>query len=419
MTLKELRAKAQALRDELAGLFSAHKDAEGKFVEDVPNEAIKAIETKQGELDGLVAQIAEVEADAKKLEDLAIKHASIVLRERPSMAPTKKVEDGGHVGLPPGLDFKSALAAALEMSNKSSLQGLIGAGPIEIPDFDVKTLFSTGAGWTPEQVRQPGYVESVQRQIRLLDLLPTINDYPSATLRYMQETTHTNNAAERAESTQGAASAFAESEYVLAEQTMSLRMIGHSVPVTMEQLEDVDSAGQYLQNRLSYGARRRYETQIIAGDGNAPNIRGLLNFANIRTQAKGADTVDDAFAKAIANVQTNGETTPTICIINPSDYVDFRTGKSATGDPLIGDPRDGYMQPIYGMWPIVTTAVTAGTALLCDPEFLDVVNRRGLIIEMTNSHASDFVNGIYRFRASLRGGIALYRAPSVCQVTGI
>jgi HK97 family phage major capsid protein len=422
MTLEQLRAKAKELKEALAALFAKHKEADGKsFVADVPTEALAEIQAKQTEYDTVLAEIEKKEAEAQKLEDLQQKqveadkkadalHARIVVRERPNAAPAQKAET------PQSLSVKEAWEKYFD-EHKCSPKDLVGKA-LEL-DVDVKTLMSTGAGWAPAQVRSDIVALSVQRALRLFDVLPVIEDFPAPDYRFMQETTHTNNAAERAESVQGTASPFAESAYALTEQSVALRMVGHHVPLTMEQLEDVPQSGAFAQNRLTYGAMKRFESQLISGNGTAPNIRGLLNTASIRTQAKGASTYDEVFALAIANVQANGEADPNVVIVHPTDYAKFRGSKSAVGEPIAGDPRESYFQPVYGLVPIVTTAITAGTALMLDSQYVDIVMRRGLIVEMTNSHADDFVNGIVRMRASVRGSIAVYRAPAVCQVTGL
>lgn len=415
-TLQELLAEAKALREAIAALFAKHKTEDGKaFKDDVPAEAITEIETKQAELDAIDKQIEEKQAELAKLEEMEAKaaaiqkkHSAIVVRERPDMTPAQTGTEKKD------LTLEESLLQALDGKQLIECVGR----PLILEGFDAKTLFSTGAGWAPRQIRDDVVALAVHRQIQLLDAMPSLT-WEDAVYRWMQETTLTNNAAERAESVEATASAFAESAFALTEQTATMRMVGHSVPVSMEQLEDVPQAASYLRDRLAWGALARFESQLVVGNGTAPNIRGLLNTTNIRTQAKGTDTYDDAFAKAIANVQQNGEANPTFVIMNPADYVKFRTGKDAVGQPILAGPREAYTQPLFGLLPIVTTAITAGTACIFDPMYVAAILRRGLVIELTNSHASDFVNGIYRFRASVRGNLAVYRAPAVCQITGL
>jgi HK97 family phage major capsid protein len=82
---------------------------------------------------------------------------------------------------------------------------------------------------------------------------------------------------------------YAEDQFVLTERSETVRSIGSSIPVTDEQLEDVEGIQSYLDQRLGSAVRQRLDNQILNGDGNAPNLTGILNKAGIQTQAKAAD----------------------------------------------------------------------------------------------------------------------------------
>src|SRR5207248_5858794 len=106
--------------------------------------------------------------------------------------------------------------------------------------------------------------------------------------------TFTNNAAETAE-----AGTYPESALSTTEQTATVRKVAASLPVTDEQFEDEPRARDYVNNRLEYQLRARLDSQILNGNGTAPNLRGILNVAGINTQAKGTDPAPDAIYKAI------------------------------------------------------------------------------------------------------------------------
>src|SRR5690606_15436895 len=109
-----------------------------------------------------------------------------------------------------------------------------------------KTLMTTAAGWAPESVRAPGFVEAVTRPIQLLDIIPV---FPISQEQYvyMEETTRTHSAAEKAEG-----AAFAESAFAFTERSSPVRKITDSLPVTDEQLEDVALIQGYINGRLNF-----------------------------------------------------------------------------------------------------------------------------------------------------------------------
>jgi hypothetical protein len=414
MTYTELIEALKAKRVELEGLFAKHRGDDGKFHADIPDEVVAEIEAKSAEVESLDLQAKALEAKTAKVADLEAKNSRIVVRERPNVAP---VQSGDAGAAPEFTDLKSAFADFASKSDRDIVSQLSRPGGITL-DVDAKAVMSTGAGWAPGLGRG-AYVGSPQRTLDLLDVMPTIESWPLPTYTFPLESTMTNAAAERAESVEATASAFAESTFVTTMTDVSLRMIGHSLPVSMEQLEDVGDVTPYLNDRMIYGVRRRLNDQIIVGNGTAPNIRGLRNFAGINTGAKGSQTNDDALAAAIASVQANGETTPNTMIVHPTDYQKFRQGKSATGDPIAWDPTVGYVQPLFGLMPIITTAMTQGRSLVFDSAYTILVYKRGVVLEVTNAHASDFTNGIVRFRASVRAGLALTRVTAVYELTGL
>src|SRR5207245_1264112 len=82
----------------------------------------------------------------------------------------------------------------------------------------------------------------------------------------------TNAAAETAEN-----SAYPESALQLTERTSAIQKIPTFLPVTDEQLEDVEQVRGYLTDRLVFMIRQRLDAQVLNGNGTAPNLKGILN----------------------------------------------------------------------------------------------------------------------------------------------
>src|SRR3546814_15647771 len=76
-----------------------------------------------------------------------------------------------------------------------------------------KALMMTTAGYAPETVRLPGFVEHTSRPIQLIDILPTSRTGRGA-VSYMEETTRAHAAAEIAEG-----GAYPEAEFAFTERT--------------------------------------------------------------------------------------------------------------------------------------------------------------------------------------------------------
>ena len=152
-----------------------------------------------------------------------------------------------------------------------------GQGPIASVKMDTKTLFETGAGWAPETTRSRPVLFSIQTMPNILDLIPK-GTTTQVAIKYMEETTFTNNAAETAEG-----GTYGEAALALTERSSSVRKIGVWLPMTDEQLEDVAYARGYVNNRLTLMMNQRLGSEVLVGDGTPPNLEGLLDNSSVQT----------------------------------------------------------------------------------------------------------------------------------------
>jgi HK97 family phage major capsid protein len=278
----------------------------------------------------------------------------------------------------------------------------------------LKANFLTTTGWPPESTRIPGLViEYPVRPIQLLDLIPT-GTTNQAAVPWVEETTRTHAAAERAE-----AAAYAESTFALTPRSVPVRSIGDSIPVSDEQLEDVAGVQSYLNNRLTFGVRQRLDGQVLNGDGTAPNLLGILNVTGIQTRAKGAtEPAFDAIGKAIKDVQVTGRAFPNVIVMHPTDWWNIRlTRAEGSGIYILGNPGDNVEPRLFGLRVALSDAFpSAGTALVADLNHCQLFERRGLEIEV-GYVGNQFTSGMRTIRASLRVAFAVYRPAAFCTVT--
>jgi HK97 family phage major capsid protein len=281
-------------------------------------------------------------------------------------------------------------------------------------DVDLKTLMTTTAGWAPETTRSGLVVESAQRPVQVTDLIPVIPTTQSA-YTYMEETTFTNNAAEAAEG-----GTYGEAALVLTEQSSTVRKVAVWLPVTDEQLEDEAGAGAYINQRLPFMIRQRLDSQILVGNGTAPNLRGVNNVVGIQTQAKGTDPVPDAIYKAMTLVEVTGRATPNAVVIHPTDWQDVRLLRTADGIYIWGNPSEVGPEFVWGLRVVKSDAQTLNTAVVGDwANYSLLAVRRGIEVQTTNSHGTFFIEGKQAIRADMRAALVFTRPAAFCTVTGI
>lgn len=271
--------------------------------------------------------------------------------------------------------------------------------------------------------KQPGIVLLGVQPPRVADLMsqtPTNN----TTIRYISENTLTNAATAVAEN-----GALPEATWDLVETDAAVKKIGVIGRVTDEFFQDYDATRDYINNRLAYMVAIKEDNALLNADASANQIKGILQFAGIQTQAEGADTALDALYKAINKVRTVGFFEPDAIVLNPLDLQNFRLMKDKNGQYYFGGPFTGsYGQPgqagfvlmIWGLPVVWTTSIAAGTALVGAFRMgAQIFRKLGLTIETTNSDASDFANNRIAIRANTRLTLAVYRPTAFCTVTGL
>ena len=289
-----------------------------------------------------------------------------------------------------------------------------GIGPSATLDVDLKTTFSTSAGWSPETTRGPRVVLDAQRPVQVSDL-PMRTTTTQSSVTYMEETTFTNAAAETAE-----AAAKPEATLEFTEQTSPVRKIAVWIPVTDETLADAPRVRDLINQRLTFMLQQRLDAQILTGNGTPPNLEGILNVTGIQTQAKGADPVPDAVYKAMTKVRHTAYAEPDAAVFHPNDWQDVRLLRTADGIYIWGNPAEAGPERIWGKQVVVTAAETENTAVVGDfGNYSELAVRSGIDVQISNSHSDYFVKNLQAIRAEMRVAFIVYRPAAFCTVTGI
>ncbi|KPM23037.1 capsid protein [Citromicrobium sp. RCC1885] len=304
-------------------------------------------------------------------------------------------------GCPEGISMQFEKALASDFIASGARGQTIGS----------KALMSTAAGFAPESVRMPGFVEMPTRPIQLVDILP-LNRTGQTSVKYMEETTRTHAAAETAEG-----AAFKEDAFAFTERTSDVRKIPTSIPVTDEQFEDVPLIEGYINNRLPFSLRQRLDFQVGMGNGGAPNLRGIFNTPGILTQAIGADAPADAFFKAMTKIRVEGRALPTHNLIHPYDWQDIRLERTADGIYIYGAPTEDRPDRLWGLPVVQYEPMGQGKGLVGSfmPEYIELVERRGIDIQVGYVNAQ-FAEGKRTVRADMRAALPVYRPSAFSEV---
>lgn len=255
----------------------------------------------------------------------------------------------------------------------------------------------------------------LDRKTFLLDLLPTIPI--NGPVEYVQDQSPladlANKAVEVAET-----SAKPQAGPTLAVISESPAVIAAWVNITRQIAADAPQLQGYLDNRLRYSLKRRADGQAINGDGNSPNIEGLLNRSGILTEAPGGSEARAVTIRKAITTMEEAESVPEIIVLNPGDHELFdllnvsSAGIHAT--QTLTAPPSG---TAWGLRVVKSNAIAAGTAMLIDPMALAVLDRQQPTAYTTDSHGTNFTSNILTLLLELRLGLALFDPDGVLKVT--
>ncbi len=250
--------------------------------------------------------------------------------------------------------------------------------------------------------------------LNLLDVIAS-GTTDSDTVEYQLESTWTNSAAETAEG-----SAAPESAIAYTTATTLVQDITHFIPATKRALADAGQAESLINNRLIRGVRNRLQSQIVSGNGTAPNLRGITNVAGILTQALSTDSRADAVHKAMTKIRIQGEGdyTPGFIGMHPTDWESCRLEKNVNGAYYFGGPAANADVTLWGLAPVVSTVFSQGTPVVFDAGVMQLWFNGGLEVSMGDQHDVYFTAKKVAVMASLRAAFAVWAPKGVCTVTG-
>jgi HK97 family phage major capsid protein len=271
------------------------------------------------------------------------------------------------------------------------------------PDSEMKTLFAEGTSWIPQSLRIPGLVIPYATvPVQALMYIPK-GETTMQIVKYMEETTFTNAAAEKAEGI-----IYPEAALALAERTVTVQKITVTLPITDEQLADVPQAESYVNQRLPFMLMQRLDRQVQIGDGNSPNLLGITNLGSTQTYTQaGNDTMEDAIFKSMVKVQFTGFAFANMVIMYPFDWQTIRLHRTTQGLYIWGNPSEAV--PV-----VMSNNMSAGTAVIGDfANYCQLFERTGIDVQVGYVN-DDFIKGRRAIRADTRQAMVWYRPAAFC-----
>lgn len=403
--LDEVQGKLKERNDKLAGILKeAGPELDMSKVKSLDGDS-------QAKVDALRTLNEEIDALGSERDDLLLvqKSAERAAEHEKAGQPDPGAEGGADEQKKRDQGRKSIgelFTESAAFKNRSGRQG-----PSAELDVDVKALFQTSDGVPPETTRTGKFVDIVQPPLDLLDVIPTTTTQQIAVV-YMEETVFNNTAAEVPE-----AGAYPEAELGAEERSAPVRKIAVFLPMTDEQMEDIAYARSYVNSRLPLMVRQRLNRQILAGNGTAPNLRGLLNTPGIQNVPVGSDSRPDAIHKAITQILMTAQARVNFIGMNPVDWEAIRLLRTTDGIYLWGSPSEAGPARIWGTAVAPVQSLVEGTTVVGDISQAELAVKRGMDVQVSNSHEDYFTHGKQAIRADMRAALVVYRPAAFATVT--
>jgi HK97 family phage major capsid protein len=295
---------------------------------------------------------------------------------------------------------------ASEQMRSYAERGFTGQVAVDFPDVDVRTLIdSTGVGFNGSRNPYVGTIDPTpDAPLRVLDLIDRQSTGLSS-VPYLIEGANPGAAAEVAE---GAAKP--EAAFTFTEAEAPVRTIAHWVPITRQAAEDNATLVGYVEGRLSYGLDLRLNAQVLAGNGTAPNLRGIINTTGVGTYTPGgAEARIITVRKAITIAQLS-EYQPDTVVLHPNDWQSVELDTDTAGQFRVSTVANGAPPRLWGLGVVVTTAITTATYLVGAFRLgATLWERSGIRLLMSDSHGTNFTANIIVLLAEMRAALTVWR----------
>jgi len=261
------------------------------------------------------------------------------------------------------VSFKGALTNAI---NDGAIEA-IAKGNARSASFEVKADMTVAADFTGEVIpadRVAGYKFDPSRSVHVRNLIPQ-GSTSSDVVRFVKESGYSNGAATAAEG-----ATLAQSDFDMTASDANVRKIGTYFRISEEMLADTPQLTSYLSARAPEKLLSVEDTQILSGNGTAPNLSGIItDAADFDTSASGAfyQSVESAnefdVLVATLNQLALSEYQADYIMLNPTDFHKILLLKDSQNSYLKDQVYAGLQPAFMGVPVVINTAISAGTFL--------------------------------------------------------
>ncbi len=289
---------------------------------------------------------------------------------------------------------------------KSDAYKAFSGGNTQKARVEVKNTL-TGSDTVVAPDRKPGIVAGAFQPLTIESLYRHVPTSSNA-VEFTKEASFTNSAAEAAE---GAAKA--ESAITFSLVNMPISTVAHWIKISRQLAADNAALAAYVDLRMRYGVNRKVETQIVAGDGTAPNISGFLDTGNFTAHGYADAALGSTLKKLVLIRKIIGDLeaagyVPDAIVLNPADWatIEIDLFTTAAGQVRVSVDSMGVAR-LFGRQIVTSVGMTAdNVAVGAFGDHGTIYDREGVVVEMSDSDSDNFTKNLITLRAERRLALA-------------
>ncbi|MFM0224163.1 phage major capsid protein [Paraburkholderia dipogonis] len=183
--------------------------------------------------------------------------------------------------------------------------------------------------------------------------------------------------------------------------------LAHWILASRQVLDDVPQLQSYINTRMIYGLRMKEDAEILAGDGAAGHINGLIRQASAYVPTDALYNTADNVRMMMAQIQAQFYQ-PSMVVLNPLDWAALQLTKSVNGEYLFGSPLAPVSPRLWNIDAAATYAMPQGNALVGDGRQAMVWDRQALTVEVSREDSDNFRRNMVTILVEERLGLSVF-----------
>jgi len=295
-------------------------------------------------------------------------------------------------------EYKAVDLTSGRASLKMTLPGKLRTKAVTI------TEAGSGYGFVPQRV---GMFQTVPDQPLIMrDLITSVPISGTNAIEYVYETW---NLAADYQLLEGDKKA--QSDVTYTDDTAMVRTIAHFVKISRQMAADAPFVMANVDERLTYGVKKKEEQELLFGDGLTGHLKGLMTWATALPVGPlpGLTIRTDELAAAIAYLANLGYA-PTAQILNPLDWATMQIQKTTLGTYILGGPPTSFASGTMWGLPLLTTPAMVRDNFLVGrfPGTCAIFDREQVTVEIATENEDDFVRNLLTIRCEERIAFACF-----------